>query len=75
MITSKSTKKARTFRNDGFQRENSLKISDEKKNKNKLLDLSKKPQWNTRPLNTITEDSTCNREEINRRKNEEKRQQ
>ena len=36
-------KKWRTFRKHGFNRENSLKISDGKKNRNKNLDLSKNP--------------------------------
>ena len=41
MTTNKMFKKSRTFRKHGFQRQNSLKISDEKKNRNKILDHSK----------------------------------
>ena len=52
MITNKIYKKNRTFRKHGFQRENTLKISDEKKDKNKFLNPSKKTPWNTRPLKT-----------------------
>ena len=44
MITNKKYKKLRTVRKHGFQRENSLKISNEKKNKIEILDLPKTPR-------------------------------
>ena len=43
MITNKSTKNAGPFENMGFYGKN-LKISGKKKNKNKILDLSKTPK-------------------------------
>ena len=48
-----------------FQRKNSLKISDNEKNRNIVLDLFKKTQWNTRPLNAPIEDGPSNQEGIN----------
>ena len=42
----------------GFKGKNSLKISDEKKNRNIILDLLKNP-WNTRPLKTTTDNGPC----------------
>ena len=39
----------RTFRDHGFQRENSLKITEEKKIENKTLDLPKNPVEQTAP--------------------------
>ena len=44
MITNKIYQKCWAFRKQRFQRENSLKISDEKKNRNKIFDPSKTPR-------------------------------
>ena len=48
-LQTKSTKNEGPPENMGFKGKNSLKISDEKKNRNIILDLSKKPSGTPGP--------------------------
>ncbi len=59
----KQNKKWKTFGKNGFQRENRLKISDEKKRK--TFSLHQTTPWNTRLLETIIEYGLCKQWEIN----------
>ena len=62
MVTDKIYKKCRNFREHGFQREITLKISDEKKEQKQKSRPFKNTPWNTRPLNkTVYSDNYCAR--------------